>query len=227
MTIMRWIGVIVLLGLFWMFRSLLPFMFFSDAGIEVILNVPASVSQPTVTAGYKSRSCEWYGYGSDTWHYQTNGKHFETEKISETQYKVKIPYRDHSPCGWRLQSLGWSLDLKDASLMNSKVASDEGGGAGIGVKIVYEPEHWLNLYQDGVFVIDDEIIPRVYFSDPSKGNKYVHREGKYVLSLRSHYYEKKLEYGTRDADGREKIIYNATINEDKLTENVAPGNPLW
>ena len=227
MTIKRWIGVTVLLGLFWLFRSFLPFMFFSDAGIEVILNVPASVKQPTVSAGYVSYNCDYLSLYDLSWQSQKTHNFFETEKISETQYKVKIPYNDYSPCGWRLIDIGWMLDLKDASLMNSKVPSDNGGGAATGVTIVYEPEHWLNLYQDGVFVIDDEIIPRVYYSEKNKYNPNVATTGKYVLSLRSQYYERKLEYGTRDANGREKIIYNATINEDKLTENIAPGNPLW
>ncbi|MBL4814287.1 MAG: hypothetical protein JKY74_02270 [Shewanella sp.] len=217
MTIKRWIGVTVLLGLFWLFRSFLPFMFFSDAGIEVILNVPASVKQPTIYTTYKSFSCDYLSLYDLSWQSQKMHNPFETNKMSETQYKVKIPYSDHSPCSWRLQSLGWSLDLKDASIIDPRVPAENGGGAGIGIKIVYEPENWLNLYQDGVFVIDDEIIPRISnYVGPHHPN--VHVEPEFKIFLNGRYDRKKLEYGTRDSNGHEKIIYNATINLDKLID---------
>ncbi len=217
MTIKRWIALTLILGLLWLFRSFLPFMFFSHSGIEVILNVPESVKQPTVSASYVSSNCDSLSLYDLSWQNQKTRIFFETEKISATQYKVNIPYGDYSPCSWWLRSLGWSLDLKDASLMHAKVASDEGGGAGIGIKIVYQPEHWLDLYHDGVFIIDDEITPHVYFSYFYKLS-LVDIPGKNILFLRSQYAHYKLEYSLPNADGHAQIIYNATINTDKLID---------
>lgn len=224
MKIKRWIGGAVLLSLLWMFRSFLPFMFFFSDGVEVVLNIPTSLKEPIVTGSYKSLSCEEYWYGTDSWHLQTTHSRFKTEKISETQYKVTVPLRDYSPCGWRLTGINWSKTLKDPSLMHPKVVPHPGGGVGPGVEIVYEPTRHLELYQNGAFVIDEELIPTLWFSDPHKANKYVDSKGKYMLSLRGRY--KNLEYGIKGVE-HPTIIYNATVDDTKIIEDFSPGDRLW
>ncbi len=197
---------------FYISRPWLPMLYWGDS-IEVEINLPAHLV-PSVGGEYSSTSCQSLTTSDFSWVNGRRSGDARLEKISDTQYRAKVYFKDMGPCGWQLTSVGWRLEYKDAGAVLAGATGASGGGN----TIVIGPDAYFNdsernspFYSDAkVMVINRTLVPYV-LPDPGKETKGFFIGSDNESGFDPHYYYNPYKYS-----GETKIIYNVTVDESSL-----------
>lgn len=200
-------------GIFYVSRPWLPMLYFWGDSIEVEINTPAHLV-PSVGGDYTSSSCQSLSMSSGNWVDGQRGGDAKLEKISDTQYRAKVYYKDFGPCSWKLRSVGWSLEYKDAGAVLTGATGGSGGGNTIMIgtdAYFYKSERESQRYSDDeVMVINRQLFPYV-IPDPYQNTKGLYLSNRKMMRRESPYYFNPYKhYATA------KIIYNVTVDESSL-----------
>jgi hypothetical protein len=198
--------------IFYISRPWLPMLYWGD-GIEVEINLPAHLV-PSVGGEYSSSSCQSLTTSDFSWINGRRGGEARLEKISDTQYRAKVYFNDFGPCGWRLTSVGWRLEYKDAGAVLTGAAGASGGGNTIviGSEAYFsDSERNSSLYSDAkVMVINRSLVPYI-LPDPDKDTK-----GFFIGSDNESGYDPHYYYNPYKHAGQAKIVYNVMVDESSL-----------
>lgn len=198
-------------GIFYVSRPWLPMLYFWGDSIEVEINTPAHLI-PSVGGTYSSSSCQSLSMSSGNWINGSRGDKAKLEKISDTQYRAKVYYKDFGPCSWKLKSLGWILEYKDAGavLKGATGASAGGNQIVIGSDAYFDDsDRNSRLYSESaVFTINQTLVPSVLFSSWTKDYSFYMRNKEHRLDT---YY-----YNPYKSGDNARIVYNVTVDESSL-----------
>jgi hypothetical protein len=200
-------------GIFYVSRPWLPMLYFWGDSIEVEINTPAHLV-PSVGGDYTSSSCQSLTFSDFSWIDGRRGGDAKLEKISDTQYRAKVYYKDFGPCSWHLKSLGWTLEYKDAGAVLTGAAGGSGGGNTImiGTDAYFDQsERESRRYSNAeVMVIERKLYPYI-LSKAIRDTKRIYLGGSTWEHSESPYYYNP--YKHRDTA---KIIYNVAVDESSL-----------
>ena len=191
---------------FYISRPWLPMLYWGDS-IEVEINLPAHLV-PSVGGEYSSTSCQSLTTSDFSWINGRRSGDARLEKISDTQYRAKVYFKDMGPCGWRLTAIAWNLEYKDPGSILAG-ATDAGGG-GNTIQIVDESflsasqREQSNYSDQPVMVITRHLKPHVYI-DTEKW-----------FFLKDMYHRYPFYYNPYKHVGQAKIVYNVTVDESSL-----------
>ncbi|MEB5518058.1 hypothetical protein, partial [Vibrio cholerae] len=167
---------------------------------------------PSVGGTYSSSSCQSLSMSSGNWINGSRGDKAKLEKISDTQYRAKVYYKDFGPCSWKLKSLGWILEYKDAGavLKGATGASAGGNQIVIGSDAYFDDsDRNSRLYSESaVFTINQTLVPSVLFSSWTKDYSFYMRNKEHRLDT---YY-----YNPYKSGDNARIVYNVTVDESSL-----------
>ncbi len=197
---------------FYISRPWLPMLYWGDS-IEVEINLPAHLV-PSVGGEYSSTSCQSLTTSDFSWINGRRSGDARLEKISDTQYRAKVYFKDMGPCGWQLTSVGWRLEYKDAGAVLAGATGASGGGN----TIVIGPDAYFNdsernspFYSDAKMMeINRSLVPYV-LPDPGKETKGFFIGSDNESGFDPHYY-----YNPYKHAGQAKIVYNVTVDESSL-----------
>ncbi|MFM5521249.1 hypothetical protein [Aeromonas jandaei] len=198
-------------GIFYISRPWLPMLYFWGDSIEVEINTPAHLV-PSVGGTYSSSSCQNLTFSDFSWIDGRRGGKAKLEKISDTQYRAKVYYKDFGPCSWHLKSLGWSLEYKDAGAVLKGATSASAGGN----KVVIGSDAYFDdsernsaLYgESATFTINQTLVPSVLLHPWRKDYSFYMRNKDDRIDT---YY-----YNPYKSGGDAKIIYNVIVDESSL-----------
>ncbi|EOX1815527.1 hypothetical protein ACPDXT_003420 [Vibrio cholerae] len=198
-------------GIFYVSRPWLPMLYFCGDSIEVEINTPAHLV-PSVGGDYASSSCQSLSMSSGNWVDGQRGGDAKLEKISDTQYRAKVYYKDFGPCSWKLRSVGWSLKYKDAGAVLTGAVSAAGGGNTVVIgrdSYFDDSDRNSRLYSESaVFTINQTLVPYILSDDYKMGRSFYMENKDNEIDT---YY-----YNPYKSGGDAKIIYNVTVDESSL-----------
>lgn len=200
-------------GIFYISRPWLPMLYFWGDSIEVEINTPAHLV-PSVGGTYSSSSCQNLTFSDFSWIDGRRGGDAKLEKISDTQYRAKVYYKDFGPCSWHLKSVGWRLEYKNAGAVLTGATDGDGGGNTImiGTDAYFDKsERESKRYSNAeVMVIERKLFPYV-IPDSYQSTKGIYLGSREWEKKESPYYFNPYKhYDTA------KIIYNVTVDESSL-----------
>lgn len=208
---------VVGLGIFYVCRPWLPMLYLWGDSIEVEINTPAHLV-PSVGGEYSSSSCQSLTFSDFSWIDGRRGGDAKLEKISDTQYRAKVYYKDFGPCGWYLKSIGWTLEYKDAGVVLTDAAGGSGGGNTIviGTDAYFDQSEKESVQYSNAekMVIERKLYPYILSKAirvPNNSVKRIYLGGSTWEHRESPYYYNPYKY--RDTA---KIIYNVTVDESSL-----------
>ncbi|TNH99458.1 hypothetical protein [Aeromonas sobria] len=198
-------------GIFYISRPWLPMLYFWGDSIEVEINTPAHLV-PSVGGTYSSSSCQNLTFSDFSWIDGRRGGKAKLEKISDTQYRAKVYYKDFGPCSWHLKSLGWSLEYKDAAaVLKGAVSASAGGNKVVIGSDAYfdDSDRNSSLYSESaVFTISQTLVPYILSDDYKMGRSFYMENKDHEIDT---YY-----YNPYKSGGDAKIIYNVIVDESSL-----------
>lgn len=198
-------------GIFYVSRPWLPMLYLWGNSIEVEINTPAHLV-PSVGGSYSSSSCQSLSMSSGNWIDGRRGGDAKLEKISDTQYRAKVYYQDFGPCNWQLDSVGWTLEYKNAGTVLTGATSASAGGntVVIGSDAYFDDsDRNSSLYSDNaVFTINQTLVPYILSADAYMGYSFYMENKDNEIDT---YY-----YNPYKSGGKAKIIYNVTVDESSL-----------
>lgn len=204
------------LGILYVSRPWLPMLYFWGDSIEVEINTPAHLV-PTVRGTYSSSSCQRLTFSDFSWIDGRRGGKAKLEKISDTQYRAKVYYKDFGPCSWHIKSLGWTLEYKDAgAVLKGAIGASAGGNRVVIGSGSYfnDSERNSRLYSESAaFAINQTLVPSVLLDSWSKDYSFYMRNKDHRIDT---YY-----YNPYKSGGDAKIIYNVTVDESSLKDLTA------
>ncbi|KAB7706411.1 hypothetical protein GBN32_15025 [Plesiomonas shigelloides] len=198
-------------GIFYVSRPWLPMLYLWGNSIEVEINTPAHLV-PSVGGSYSSSSCQSLSMSSGNWIDERRGGDAKLEKISDTQYRAKVYYQDFGPCNWQLDSVGWTLEYKNAGTVLTGATSASAGGntVVIGSDAYFDDsDRNSSLYSDNaVFTINQTLVPYILSADAYMGYSFYMENKDNEIDT---YY-----YNPYKSGSKAKIIYNVTVDESSL-----------
>lgn len=209
----RYLCLAILVVVAYYCRSFLPMMFFGDDGVEVEFNVPVNIV-PSASGTYESFDCQGPSFSDGSWRNERRGHTFDVEKISDTQYRTKINYRDYSLCSWRIRTLGWSLKYRDPNSIVSGV--NGGGGGGKSIRIVNKSAltqseiNSSNYHEEETLLISEQLNAKVL------ADRYGGDVKELFISNEGNRYKHTLYFNPYRYRETAKIIYNVTVDESKV-----------